>query len=343
MQNLRFGELTMEIDDNEVQRYLTGDRQGDGENLSEYFTNLANEAEIRAYKDSTHSAKKIIPAEHNASTKAFLNLKNKMKNAADVLVYIHGYNVSWEQSVGAALALQTMLDRNSKDDPNRTGVIVVLFSWPSDGSMMPFSAYNSDRCDAEGSGHAVGRAMLKLRDFLHTLKKDTDKEEEKLCGQELHLLCHSMGNYVLQNALVKMIKHSEGDKLPRIFDHIFLCAPDVDDDVLDSDQPMRQLHQLCRKVTVYCNKEDIAMFISDVTKGNPDRLGHSGIANPLKVHGKIHEVDCTPVVSGIVEHSYYLWGIVNDDIRFSVEGMDFDDNSRSRRRGSNTNTWVMVK
>jgi len=343
MQNLRFGELTLEVTNSEIHKFLNKEdnsRQGDGEGLSGYLAKKAKKANITAYEDLTSKAKKLIPFEKNSSTRMFWNLKTLMEKSADVVIYIHGYNVSWQKAVGAAAALQYMLNRKRK--PKQKKALVVLFSWPSDGSMLPFAAYRSDRADAEGSGQAVGRAMLKLRDFLLTLRKNATEPEEELCDQEIHLLCHSMGNYVLQNALAKLIEHSVGPSLPRIFDHLFLCAADVNDDVLETNHLMSRLHEICKNITVYFNKGDVAMHISDFTKGQPERLGHAGNAHPYLVHNKIHQVDCSPIVHGPIEHSYYLWATVNDDIRLSIEGKEFDDASRHRKRRGNSNEWVQT-
>ena len=58
------------------------------------------------------------------------------------------------------------------------------------------------------------RGLLKLRDHLAKLGGFD-------CGQDLHVLCHSMGNYVLQNALERMRQFTPGSALPRLFDHVF--------------------------------------------------------------------------------------------------------------------------
>ena len=46
--------------------------------------------------------------------------------------------------LAGALALQSMLNRQGRQD-----VVVVLFTWPSDGQMLPFTSYRSDRTDAK--------------------------------------------------------------------------------------------------------------------------------------------------------------------------------------------------
>lgn len=192
------------------------------------------------------------------------------------------------------------------------------------------------------SGAAVGRGFLKTRDFLAKIRTLNARGRDVACNQELHLLCHSMGNYVLQCALDRMFEYTPGSSFPRIFEHIFLCAPDVDDNVLEPGQPLGAVHELAQHVTVYSNREDISMYVSDYTKGNPERLGHNGPARPAQLHNKVHSVDCSPIVTGFVEHSYYRDGRVNQDIRFSIASMPFNSPLRQRIPNQNLpNVWVM--
>jgi esterase/lipase superfamily enzyme len=263
-----------------------------------------------------------------------------MDNATDVVVYIHGFNVSWTDAVGAALALQIRMNNSAVRDKTQN-IRVVLFSWPSDGMALPFVSYKSDRTEADASGKAFARGVLKLRDYLMEICKRNGNP----CGQNIHLLCHSMGNYALQQALPKLANYSSGRALPRIFEHIFMCAPDVDADGFEDGKPLCRLPEMARNITVYYNRGDKAMYISDYTKGNPERLGCDGVARPALLNAKINTVDCGPVVKGegLVEHSYYLNGYINDDIRQSTDSVAFDDKKRRRKKkGDWPNLWVMT-
>lgn len=341
-ENLRFGKLTVEADEKKVRRFLTKKLEslgtGDGGDLSDYFSERAEEASIQAFRETLDRAISDVaqPKERLGSQAAFGELRQEMLNYQDVLVYIHGYNVSWHQAVGSALALQAIL-APGKVTAQRKGVLVVLFTWPSDGLMIPIISYKSDRTEAQASGRAFGRGLLKVRDFLAGLPRDQG------CSQELHLLCHSMGNYVLQESLPRIDQFTPGNALPRIFKHIFLCAADVDDDVMEPGQPMGQAHELARNVTIYYNREDLALFGSTHTKGNPERLGSAGAARPKLLHNKVHQVDCTPLVRGLVEHSYYLTGHIAGDIRQSIEGLAQNDPNRRRiAQGDAANQWAMA-
>lgn len=343
VENLRFGRVTVEADASKIAKYLEADLgpmgQGDGESLIEYLAKCADSADIIAYREKINRS---IAEDQQQSVKlgsqaAFSELQTVMRKNSDVLLFIHGYNVSWTEAVGTALSLQTMLNHCPDRDPNQH-VQVVLFTWPSDGMALPFVSYKSDRSEAAGSGNAVGRGILKVRDFLASLRRS----KEKLCHQNLHILCHSMGNYLLQNAVERCDAFTPGNALPRIFEHVFLCAADVDDTVLEAGHPLGRVHELARSITVYHNRGDVALVISDFTKGNPDRLGSNGPARPGQVHNKVHQVDCTPIVKGLVEHSYYLSGHVNTDIRLSIDGVPHDDPRRQRNRvGVMGNQWDM--
>tara|TARA_B100000809_G_scaffold228675_1_gene241835 strand:+ start:109 stop:1251 length:1143 start_codon:yes stop_codon:yes gene_type:complete len=346
-ENLRFGELTTEFHQDEVQAFVdkkdkTG-RIGDGVGLSGYFTKKSKQAVIKAYQDLTTEAVEEIQQANNSSFNLFHNLKETMmeKGGKDVLIYIHGYNVSWDEAVGSALSLQHMLNSQQKRDAK--DVVVVLFSWPSNGSMMPFAAYRSDRSDARDSGKSIGRGLLKLKDFLNTLYCDAKEGKQELCNQNIHLLCHSMGNYVLENGLKnKLIGYTKGSVLPRIFKNVFLCAPDVKDDALESGNGLSRLHEMASNVTIYYNDGDLGMEISKYTKSLSEKLGHTGNAHPALVHNKVQQVDCSRIVHGIVEHSYYLWATVNQDIAQSISGMEPDHKKRERKRNGQNREWVLT-
>ncbi len=342
--NLRFGEISIEYDENKVQKYLDkkfkGDRVGDGEGLSSYLTGQAKKSNVEAYKDDTPDVDAPLALTKNPSTKMFRAVKEYMMDSTDVVVFIHGFNVDWYEAVGSALSLEFMLNRNKIDGED--SIKVILFTWPSNGKMMKNAAYKSDRHDARDSAQAIARGFLKLRDFLLTLRLDARQKNDRLCNQEMHLVCHSMGNFVLQNAVQAMIEFSDGQKLSRLFKHIFLCAPDIDDNVLEPDEAMGRLHELARYVSIYYNEDDIAMYLSDYTKGNAERLGHSGNARLAEVHNKIHQIDCSETVKGFVEHNYFLWATVNDDIRKSILGVSFRDESRNRKQLGSSREWEIV-
>ena len=101
---------------------------------------------------------------------------------------------------------------------------------------------------------------------------------------------------------------------------------------------------MARAVTIYHNRGDLTMPVSDYTKGNTDRLGWDGAEWPAYLPDRVRQVDCSRLVSGLVEHSYYHCGTVNDDIRQSIDGIPTDSRDRNREpvRHSWPNVWRLV-
>jgi esterase/lipase superfamily enzyme len=328
MENLRFGWLAVDVDQAAIDRCLAADSgfgNGDGDKLVKLLTKAARKAAIEAYPEKIDPSRaETAQGGAKLGSKAMFNdLQQEMLQRSDLCTFVHGFNVSWEDAVGSALALQVMLNRTGIGDPKQN-VTVVLFTWPSDGLALPFVSYKSDRSEAAGSGYAFARGLLKLRDHLAAL---ADRAGGRACAQDIHLLCHSMGNYVLQNALSRLREFTPGTALPRLFEQVFLCAADVD---AEPGRPMGDLHELARTVTVYHNRGDVALHISDYTKGNPDRLGSYGAARAAMLPDKVQQCDCSDIVGGLIEHSYYLSGRVNDDILRSVHGVPPDSSARDR-------------
>jgi esterase/lipase superfamily enzyme len=385
MENLRFGRVSFQADAARVQALLDQVRPntgaGDGEALQDYFAGCVGQTQrIEAYVESIPDTalNEVAQKKVQLGSKAmFAALQDDMRCGRDLLLLIHGYNVSWEEAVGTAAALEATMNRpdpaprSAGDDSvaSTQAVRVVLFTWPSNGQALPFASYKSDRGDASGSAGAMGRGLLKVRDYLHELGREVragnrqvarlratleaqgtrpseidravaQMEATEVCGQKIHLLAHSMGNFVLQHALNRLWEFSPGTTLPRLFDRVFLCAADVDDDVLEPGKPLEQVHQVANLVAIYHNPNDNALRVSDYTKANPDRLGQRGAARPQALHHKMMQVDCSALVDGLTQHSYYTNGRIARDIRLALQGLAPDDPARALARlGGASNLW----
>ena len=242
--------------------------------------------DITGPRDATGGSRDLLGDLHKAMS----------GDRSDTLVFIHGFNVSFRGALDAAAQLADQVKINGSD------FNVVVFSWPSDGEKVPWMSYYSDREDARASGPALARAYLKMQEFVAQLG------EEAHCQRRLHLLAHSMGAYVLRNGL-QAILAKDPNKVTRLFDQILLAAADEDDDTFETDQKLRLLPRLGRRVTVYFNRNDRALIVSDKTKANPDRLGSDGPRLIDLIPKKIVLVDCRNVAMSAdraVGHSYYI-------------------------------------
>ena len=237
------------------------------------------------------------------SARIFEELRQKMlERCVDVLVLIHGYATSFAGSMerGAELADKYLV---TGPDGRPTDPYVFVFAWPSGGSNLPYRKYFDDRDDAQASGRAMARALLTLLDYLERLGAD------ERCRQRLHLVTHSMGAFALRHALLALHEKTGGRPLPRAFHHVFLMSPDEDDDAFENDAKLGLLPQLGQRIHVYHSEDDDALWLSDVTKRNPDRLGASGPRNIERLNDRITAVDAQDVDYtglGQGEHRFYL-------------------------------------
>ena len=339
VENLRFGKVEFELDDERVNGLLAGDSgfgPGHGEALKDYIRERLHTARIQAFPENLDRGRSDTSQDRAllGSTRMFEELRQEQFREHDVLVFVHGFNVSWWSAVASAAALERTLQNRS----SRRKIKVVLFTWPSNGRALPWVSYRSDRADAAATGGAIGRGFLKLRDFLSELRQGGPGGEDERCMRRIHLLCHSMGNYVLQHAIARTVAHSPAARPPRLWDHVFLSAPDVAEDVLEPGEPLGRLPEMARSVTVYHNEGDVSMWLSDHTKGNTARLGWSGASRPGRLDHRVHMVDCSEIVTGAVEHGYHLSGWVNEDIAKTIDGVR--PNGATRRREPVASAWA---
>ncbi|MSP05316.1 MAG: alpha/beta hydrolase [Acetobacteraceae bacterium] len=83
-----------------------------------------------------------------------------------------------------------------------------------------------------------------------------------------------------------MLTHYARKALPRIFRNIFLIAGDEGNDTFEFDHRMSRLTELAGAIPVFYSALDGALPISDITKGNPDRLGDT---SPRKLSDLPHK------------------------------------------------------
>ncbi|MDE0059490.1 MAG: alpha/beta fold hydrolase [Defluviicoccus sp.] len=210
----------------------------------------------------------------------FETIRKEMEDGkCDVLCFIHGYASDFKTT----LARTAEISANYSTAEKR--VIGFVFSWPSNGRMLPMIDYYLDRDDAKASGFAIARVYQLLVDFLRNLPT------EDYCQQAIHLLAHSMGNWALGNALDDIVEIYNGAP-PRLFDQVFLMAADADNNAMEKGMRLERLPDICKGINIYFSQDDRALMISDVTKFNRDRLGATGPRYRDNLDRKVTLVDC---------------------------------------------------
>ena len=182
------------------------------------------------------------------SHKIFTDLQTDMKeNKRDCVVFVHGYNNSWKDSMDAAINLATTYDIN-----------VVCFSWPSDNVLKYLDCKNR----AVSSVPAFNRLIEK---FITYMGGTTE-----ICGQRVSLICHSMGNYILKNFLKS--SYFSNEFIP--FHNINLVAADTNHE--GHVEWIDKINCL-NDINIFINQDDFALDISDSKSGSKQkvRLGNT--------------------------------------------------------------------
>lgn len=270
------------------------------EGLDELRFGWADVPETRDGRIAVHTATEQLagrpPSRQRLGSRAvFGHIWHKMaKHDRDTMVYVHGFDFTFHEALRRTAELKRWY---GADKPMNW----LVFTWPSDGRKTPIKSYHSDRKDAEVSGDAMGRGMLKAADYIRELQR------AQYCRQRIHLLAHSMGNFALRYA-VQGMRPFVGAELPRLFDEVLLMAADVDNDALSHPDKLALLERLAKRVTTYYNVRDLALVVSDWTKLNPDRLGSAGPRDTASLPPKFIQVNCSAVIDWGADktgHQYY--------------------------------------
>lgn len=280
-------------------------------------------------------------------------LRKRLKGSlCDVIVYVHGFASDFPNAARRAAALERLYSSEAKS------VIVVMFSWPSNGTVAPMNEYFSDRDDAAASGIAMARTLMRLVEFLEELRSEDrkaitaarregrvpDEDALKQCERKLHVVAHSMGNWALRHAVNQFADMNFG-RVPRVFDNAFLMAADEDADALSTPGKLPKLLQLANRIHVYHADDDRALEVSDKTKGNPDRLGTDGPENLDRLSERIVSIDCSAVSDTTLSHGrhqyYRLRKEVIADVQATIAGAPEDERA-GRRTVRPGRSWRLI-
>jgi esterase/lipase superfamily enzyme len=241
-------------------------------------------------------------------------------DGGDLLVFFHGFNCDWAGGISNLRDLERLFIA----PPNSTIKHMVIFSWPSMASLF---RYKSDFADASSSGVTIGRCFQLMCEFF----SEAFGIDNKLvpCSRKIHLLCHSMGNHVLEHMMDKII--ADGNTYQDTFEEIILAAADADNNLFDNPNAFFYLNNLCRRIHVYSNRNDLVLKFSAKYENPMKRLGTDGPANLNSLPSHVYVIDCTDVVAKqdpqlqdkVVHHWYYKdVAEVSNDIFSVLQGID---------------------
>jgi esterase/lipase superfamily enzyme len=217
---------------------------------------LATDPEHLAFR--TKAA--LTPDAFAADAKAAMAAARLYPSSA--IVFVHGYNVSFDQALQRAAQLARDLNF---DGP------LFAFSWPSRDRLL---RYGTDRDNAD-------RAAASLAEFLNVVAASTDAER-------IHVIAHSMGNRVLLPALAELAADPAGRTRAK-FGEIILAAPAVPRSEFATWVDALERGGL-RHITLYASGVDKAMWAGFAREGGTVLAGAAANGEPL-VHRGVESID----------------------------------------------------
>ena len=204
-----------------------------------------------------------------------------------ILLFVHGFNVKFDEALVRAAQLSNDLSRNDAYDVG----IPVLYSWPSAGEVS-IEQYRADR------DRSLNSAPY-LEEFLDLITEDLDVSR-------INIIAHSMGNRVLTKALEDyardyLIRHERDDLEFRIL----LVAADVERDVFAAANGV--FDNLDANITIYTSDTDRALYASNILN-QAKRLGETDTDKPYIRNAQNYQtIDATAVTTQLfgTGHNYY--------------------------------------
>jgi esterase/lipase superfamily enzyme len=193
----------------------------------------------------------------------------------DVLIYVHGYNQSFEQAA---------LDAARLSDGIKFAGDTMAFSWPSKAQLLN---YDFDRESAMWSRDALDQV---LEDLLAS----------PTIGR-VNVVAHSVGTMLTTEAL-RQLYAKLGDYAADRVGAIVFASPDIDMDIFVGTIP--KIGPLAAKITVITATDDRALAVSRLVNGSTTRVGAAEKTQLERLGLKV--VDGSAQGWGILNHDLFL-------------------------------------
>jgi esterase/lipase superfamily enzyme len=225
-----------------------------------------------------------------------------------VNIFVHGFDNSWSsaaQRYGKIVgSLFSGLDSMGE---------CILFTWPSKGSV---AGYLPDRSEARQSGDDFAQVLSDLYDWMSAKQAMAAKNPADACKATTSLIAHSMGNYVLENAMNVVWTRKNRPLLMSLINQVIMVAADVDNDIFRSGDAVTHgdgegIANLSYRVTaLYTGRDSVLGMSAGLKHFGKRRLGRSGLDRTCPVPDNVWDIDCSallaPNLNGVQIHGAYF-------------------------------------
>ena len=208
-----------------------------------------------------------------------------------VCIFIHGYNNDWKDAVRRYESLNAKLFEGEKS----LG-LCILFNWPSNGRV---TSYYPDRWDARRCAQDLSEILNVLYDRLQEKQIKAMENPEEACKAKTSVIAHSMGNYVLQNAMQYTWTRKNQPLLVTLINQLLMVAADVDNDLFKSGEETDKsdgdaiANLTYRGTALYTGFDTVLGMSAGFKHFGKRRLGRSGLDRSYPIPDNVWDVDCS--------------------------------------------------
>jgi esterase/lipase superfamily enzyme len=230
------------------------------------------------------------------------------KDQKQVTFFVHGYNEAWPD----AMALYQKVVSNLYSGLDSLGECI-SFDWPSKGYVFD---YLPDRSEARQAAQDLADVMSDLYDWMLMKQYAVTTNRQDACKAKTSVIAHSMGNYVLENAMNYAWTQKNRPLLVSLIQEALMVAADVDNDLFRSGEAVKAgdgegIANLTYRVTALYSGRDAVLGASAGLKHfGKRRLGRSGLDRTCPVPDNVWDIDCSQLIAatvgGLDVHSSYF-------------------------------------
>ena len=226
---------------------------------------------------------------HETQLNNNINERLKRSEKKDVILFVHGFNNTFNESVFTLAGIWHFLKRQG---------VPIVYSWPAAAEGL--TAYFADK----ESGQFT---IFHLKETLRLLFKNPEIEN-------IHIIAHSRGTDVVTTTLRELIienRASGGNPRKDLrIENLILAAPDLDFGIIKQRLMAEQFGPAFGKITIYTSQDDSALGISQwLTNGlSFGRLNTKDVnVNERNIFNSVGNVSLikVPKSGGFIGHDYF--------------------------------------
>ena len=225
-----------------------------------------------------------------------------------VNMFVHGFDNTWAQAVGRYATIADNLFSGSQSLGE-----CILFSWPSKGNV---AGYFPDRSEARRAAEDLANVLSSLYDWMLMKQAQAAADPNQACKATTSVIAHSMGNYVVQNAMNVAWTRKNRPLLMSLISQLVMVAADVDNDIFGSGELVEQgegegvANLTYRATALYTGRDSVLGMSAGLKHFGKRRLGRSGLDRTTPLPDNVWDIDCSALISpstnGMEAHGAYF-------------------------------------